>query len=118
MVDGSLEHLGLERAGDDAVVVRLHVQPAAGRTALVGRHGPALRVRVAAPPVGGRANDACAKLLAGTFGIKRGDVELVSGASSRAKRFKVPVSADEAVAAVERALGQASGGNQPPASRR
>ena len=75
--------------GDDAVVLHVHVQPAAGRSAVVGRHGTALKVRVAAAPEGGRANEACADLLAETFGLKRAQVELLSGPSSRAKQFRL-----------------------------
>jgi uncharacterized protein (TIGR00251 family) len=75
--------------GDDAAVLLVHVQPGAGRSAIVGRHGAALKIRVAAPPEGGRANEACADLLAETFGVKRAQVELVSGPSSRAKQFKL-----------------------------
>jgi uncharacterized protein (TIGR00251 family) len=87
MVDDLFDVTG----GDDAdsVVLRVHVQPGAGRTAVVGRHGNALKVRVAAPPAGGRANDACAALLAETFGVKAGDVALTSGGSSRMKRFRL-----------------------------
>lgn len=78
-----------DATGDGALVLRLHVQPGAGRTAVVGRHGDALKVRVAAPPEGGRANDACLALVAATFGVEEGQVELVGGPSSRAKRVKV-----------------------------
>ena len=73
----------------DAVVLRVHVQPSAGRTAIVGRHGDAVKLRVAAPPVDDRANVAVAELLADLFGIKTGDVELVSGGKSRVKRFRL-----------------------------
>jgi uncharacterized protein len=73
----------------DAVVLRVHVQPGAGRSAVVGSHGTSLKVRVAAPPVDGRANVAAAALLAETLGVKEGDVELVSGQRSRLKRFRV-----------------------------
>jgi uncharacterized protein (TIGR00251 family) len=75
--------------GDDAVALSVHVQPGAGRTAVVGRHGTALKVRVAAPPEGGRANEACRALLAETFGVAPAEVELVGGESSRAKRFRI-----------------------------
>jgi uncharacterized protein (TIGR00251 family) len=75
--------------GEATVVLHVHVQPGAGRTAVVGRHGTALKVRVAAPPQAGRANDASAALLAETFGVGAGQVELVGGASSRAKRFRI-----------------------------
>ena len=75
--------------GEATVVLHVHVQPGAGRTAVVGRHGNALKVRVAAPPQAGRANDASAALLAEEFGVRAAQVELVGGASSREKRFRI-----------------------------
>lgn len=89
--------------GDDgAVVLRLHVHPGAGRTAIVGRHGDALKVRVAVPPEQGRANEACVALVASTLGVTKGQVELVSGQSSRSKRVRITgVEVDE----VRRLLG-------------
>jgi uncharacterized protein len=74
--------------GDD-LVVSLHVQPGAGRTEVVGRHGAALKLKVAAPPVEGRANDAVCKAMAELVGIPASSAELVSGASSRAKRIRL-----------------------------
>jgi uncharacterized protein (TIGR00251 family) len=71
------------------IVLRIHVQPGAGRTAVVGRHGDALKLRVGAPPEGGRANEAVAALLATTFGVPAATVALVSGASSRTKRYRI-----------------------------
>ncbi|MCZ7526181.1 MAG: DUF167 domain-containing protein [Acidimicrobiia bacterium] len=71
------------------VVVHVHVQPGAGRDAVAGRHGSSLRLRVTAPPVGGRANEAAGRLLAGALGLRSREVELVSGAGSRLKRFLV-----------------------------
>ena len=73
----------------DGVLVSVHVQPGAGSTELVGRHGGALKVRVAAPPADGRANEAVAQLLAKAFGLAAGDVELTSGQTSRQKRFRL-----------------------------
>ncbi len=74
---------------EGSVVLRLHVQPGAGRTAIVGRHGDALKVRVAAPPSGGRANEACAQLVAEVLGVKSSQVTLSGGESSRQKRLTV-----------------------------
>jgi uncharacterized protein len=74
---------------DDAVVLHVHVQPRAGRTAVVGRHGDAVKLRVAAPPVDDRANAAVTDLLADLFGLTPSDVALVSGAKSRMKRFRL-----------------------------
>jgi uncharacterized protein len=78
-----------EISGNDAVVLAVHVQPGGGRTAITGRHGTAVKVRVAAPPEGGRANKASAELLAETFGVEPADVELTSGEKSRSKRFRL-----------------------------
>ena len=100
--------------GDDAVVLYVHVQPGAGRASVVGRHGTALKVRVAAAPEGGRANEATAELLADTFGLKRAQVELASGPSSRSKQFKLAgVDLDTFRTQLERA---AAGGVRPGAS--
>ena len=75
--------------GDDAVEIAVHASPGAGRTEVVGRHGAALKIKVAAPPERGRANDALAAMLAEALGVGPAAVELTSGASSRQKRFTV-----------------------------
>jgi uncharacterized protein (TIGR00251 family) len=93
---------------DGYVVVDLHVQPRAGRTAVVGRHGAALKVRIAAPPADGRANDATCALLAKTLGVAPTAVSLVSGASSRSKRVRIDGVEGEAVAvALKHAIAEA-----------
>ncbi|MFP5316943.1 MAG: DUF167 domain-containing protein [Acidimicrobiia bacterium] len=98
--------------GDDAVVLHVHVQPAAGRSAVVGRHGSALKLRVAAAPEGGRANEACAALLADTFGAKGADVELVGGGTSRTKSFRLRnLDLEEFARRLERAVAPAAKGS-------
>ncbi|MCB9373623.1 MAG: DUF167 domain-containing protein [Microthrixaceae bacterium] len=77
----------VDRHGD--VVLSVHVQPGAARSQVVGRHGDALKVRVAAPATQGRANVAVVRLLAEWLAVRPGDVRLVAGASSRAKRFRL-----------------------------
>jgi uncharacterized protein (TIGR00251 family) len=74
---------------DGDVVLRLHVQPGAGRTAVAGTFGDALKVKVAASPTGGRANDACVAFVAELLGVDKKAVELTHGQSSRSKRVKV-----------------------------
>jgi uncharacterized protein (TIGR00251 family) len=63
----------------------LRVSPGAARDRVVGRHGDGWKVRVAAPPAGGKANDAVVRLLADAAGIARRDVEIVAGHGSREK---------------------------------
>jgi uncharacterized protein (TIGR00251 family) len=93
-------------ADGEGAVVHVHVQPRAGRSQLVGRHADALKVRVTAPPVDGRANDATARLLAAALSVPSARVVLVSGAQSRLKRFRV---SGLSVAAVTRRLETALG---------
>ena len=79
-------------------MVDAFVQPRSAKNALVGMHGRALKVKVTAPPVDGKANTAICKLFAGWLGVPRSSVEVVSGHSSRHKRIRVAGAAPEAVA--------------------
>jgi uncharacterized protein (TIGR00251 family) len=65
--------------------LRLRVAPGAAKAAVVGRHGDAWKVRVAAAPERGKANDAVLELLAETLARPRANVTLVSGGGSRDK---------------------------------
>jgi uncharacterized protein len=65
--------------------VRLRVSPGANSAHVVGRHGEAWKVRVAASPEGGRANEAVVRLLAETLSLPREAVTLVSGHGARDK---------------------------------
>jgi uncharacterized protein (TIGR00251 family) len=87
---------------DGGVVITVHVQPRAGRTQITGRHGDALKIRVAAPPVEGRATEAARVALAEALRVAPATVRLLTGESSRLKRFRVdglPIA--DAVARVE-----------------
>jgi uncharacterized protein (TIGR00251 family) len=95
-------------ATDGGVLLAVHVQPGAGRTEVVGRHGSALKLRVAAPPTGNRANDAVVELVAKEFSLRRADVAVTSGASSRAKRLKLDgLSLQTAAQVIDRLLDNA-----------
>jgi uncharacterized protein (TIGR00251 family) len=71
------------------------VQPRASKNAVVGWQGEALKVRLAAPPVDGEANAALLAFLAKEFGLKKRQVALSGGASSRRKVIEI-LAADEA----------------------
>jgi uncharacterized protein (TIGR00251 family) len=70
-------------------LLRLRVAPGASRSAIVGRHGESWKVRIAAAPERGRANDALVGLLAETLRLARSNVRLVSGAAARDKIVQV-----------------------------
>jgi uncharacterized protein (TIGR00251 family) len=87
------------------VELSVFCQPKAARSALIGMHGGALKAKVKAPPVEGRANRALLDLLAGALGVPRGRLTLVSGEQSRNKRVRVDgVDAESALAAILGAL--------------
>ena len=65
--------------------LQLRVSPGAARSAVVGRHGSAWKVRVAARAEGGKANDALVRLLADTLVLPASQVRIVSGHASRDK---------------------------------
>ena len=76
----------------DGVLLRLSVMPDARRTEVDGLHDGALRVRLAAPPIDGRANEALVAWLAKSLDVPRRDVEVLRGASSRRKQVAIAVS--------------------------
>ena len=73
------------RSHDGLLTLTLHVQPGAKRTAVVGLHGDALKLKLAAPPVEGKANEALLRYIAGRFGVPLRNVELKQGGQSRHK---------------------------------
>jgi hypothetical protein len=77
------------RADGDDVVLTLHIQPGVKKTEVVGLHGEALKIRLAAPPVDGKANAALIEFIAAKVGVGRTAVELVGGETSRAKRVRI-----------------------------
>jgi uncharacterized protein (TIGR00251 family) len=100
------EHPGLHEV-KSRTVLSVHVQPGARSTGVAGRHGDALKVSVAAPATGGRANEAVLALVGEEFGLSRQDVELLSGTSSRRKRVALgDLTMVDASRRIERLLGQ------------
>ena len=73
----------------DGAILTVHLQPRASTTECVGIHGDAIKIRVAAPPVDGAANDALIRFLANRFSISHTSVRIYSGAGSRHKRVLV-----------------------------
>jgi uncharacterized protein (TIGR00251 family) len=73
----------------EGVVLPVRAQPGARREGVVGEQNGALKVAVTAPPLDGRANDALVAVLRGALGLKRSQVELIGGATSRDKRVLI-----------------------------
>jgi uncharacterized protein (TIGR00251 family) len=102
----------------DALVIDVQIQPGASRDEIVGLHGDRLKIRIAAPPVDGRANDHLIEYLAAAFGTRRAAVTIVRGLTGRAKTVRivaptiVPVAVADllaGIAAPKRPSGRPSG---------
>ena len=74
---------------DGAVTFRLRVQPRARSTGIAGEHDGALKLKVASPPVDGKANSEIIRYLAKIVGVRQSAVEIVSGATSRDKVVRI-----------------------------
>jgi len=74
---------------DDGVIFRVKVQPGAAKNRVVGVQGDALKVKINAAPVKGKANRALIDFLAKQLGVKRSEVEIMSGHTSKIKKIKV-----------------------------
>jgi len=73
----------------EGCILPVHAQPGARKAGILGEHAGALKVAVTAPPEDGRANRALVELLAKALNLKRSQVQLLSGATSREKRFLI-----------------------------
>jgi hypothetical protein len=79
--------LRMEKSGD--VIVDVHVMPNAARTQVQGLHDGALRLRLHAPPVDGKANLALQAWLADVLGIPRAGIRMIRGDTARRKQLRV-----------------------------
>lgn len=71
------------------LLLHCHIQPGAKATEVSGTHGDRLKIRLQAPPVDGKANDALLAFLAREFGVSKSAVSLLRGQSSRQKTVSI-----------------------------
>ncbi len=88
----------------DGWLLSIHIQPGAKRSEVVGVHGEALKIRIAAPPLEGRANAALEAFIADALGIAKSKVSVVKGLQSRQKTVAVPAAVPATAAASEDAM--------------
>ncbi len=90
----------------------IHATPGAKRTEAVGAHGDALRVRLGAPPVDGKANAALIDWAAAAFGVPKKQVELLHGAAGRQKVLGVAFDSAAELAAAQAQVARWMAGGQ------
>ena len=76
-------------AADGSITLEIHAQPGAKHTEVAGIHGGALKIRIASPPVEGKANDELRRFLADAFAVPLRNVMLVRGESGRRKTLHI-----------------------------
>ncbi len=102
---------GLVRETPDGAVLSVWVVPGASRTEITGRHGDAVKIRVGAPPEGGRANRMVGELLARSLGVERARV--ITGEGSRRKGVLLPGTTSDEVRLRLESLGIEAAGESP-----
>lgn len=75
--------------GRDGVSLQIQAQPGAKRTEVAGLYGDCIKVRLASPPVDGKANECLVRFLAERLGVRRNQVTITRGLSSRRKTVLV-----------------------------
>lgn len=85
------------RENGGRTTLTLHIQPGAKKTEVAGIHGDALKVRLAAPPVDGKANAALIAFVADRLGLARSAVTLKSGQASRRKVLEISAAPDDTI---------------------
>ncbi len=90
-LNGSREELSMINYSekDGYLTFSVSVVPRASRSEIVGEHNGALRVRIAAPPVDGAANEELVRLLSRTLGVSRAAIEIKSGLTAKRKVVRV-----------------------------
>ena len=71
------------------IILNLHIQPNAKKSGVAGEFGDSLKIRLAAPPVDGKANAALIAFLSRELNLPKSAFEIVSGETSRQKRLKI-----------------------------
>lgn len=79
----------LRELGDGVVSLALHVQPGAKKTGFAGLHGEAVKIRLAAPPVDGKANACLLVFIADFLSLPKRAVSLMAGEASRQKVLRI-----------------------------
>ena len=82
-------HASIVQDTKDGAILTVHIQPKASTTECVGIHGNAIKIRVAAPPVDGAANEKLIRFLARALSLPLAAVHIESGISGRRKRVRL-----------------------------
>jgi hypothetical protein len=74
---------------EDSIIFSVSIVPRASKSEVVGEHDGALKIRIAAPPVGGAANAELIRILSKEFDVSKSAVEIMTGQTSKRKQVKI-----------------------------
>ena len=94
----------LVRREGEAVSLRVHLQPKASREGIIGEADGILKLRVTAPAVDGRANEACLRLLAKALDLPPSRLQIVSGQHARLKTIRIRSASADAIRGILRKI--------------
>ncbi len=77
-------------SNDRTMTIKVKVEPRSSRSEVIGMHGGSLKVKLTSPPVEGRANKELIEVLAKKYDLKKRDIEIVAGHSSKTKLVRLP----------------------------
>ena len=75
--------------GNDLITLKIYLQPGAKQNEMTGLYNDALKIRLKAPAIEGRANEALLKYIAELFDVPRANIKLKRGDTSRHKTIEV-----------------------------
>lgn len=81
--------MGWIQESKTGVTIQVHATPRASKNQIQGLHGDAVKIKLKAPPVDGKANEALIEFISGTLGIPQRQITLLSGQTSRQKRLSL-----------------------------
>ena len=71
------------------MIIKIYIQPGASKNEIAGKHGDAIKIRLTAPPVEGRANEALVDFLAKEYKVPKSQITIIRGHKSRQKLVKI-----------------------------
>jgi hypothetical protein len=77
------------------MILNIHLVPSASKNEIVGWHDGALKIRIASPPVEGKANEELIRFLAKQLDLAPSEITIVGGLASKRKRVEIPLHEDD-----------------------
>jgi len=74
---------------EKSVIIQVQIQPRSSKNEITGLHNGRLKIKISAPPVNGKANQALIEFIAKALGVSKSKVEIVKGHTSKFKTLKV-----------------------------